>query len=88
MNPLFQAVLGGGEGLDFLNSPLVLDYLRIKFSGTLPPWTTRNPFQPDVNEGVLLDCGILILHVWVNASAQKQLELADCCVCGYVLPSG
>ncbi|CAM9177459.1 unnamed protein product [Ectocarpus sp. 12 AP-2014] len=50
VDPLWQALDRGPKGMDFLSSPLVQDYLRVKFTGTLPPWTSRDPFQPDVNE--------------------------------------
>lgn len=53
VDPLPQALDRGPKALDLLSSPLVLDYLRVKFTGTLPPWTSQNPFQPDVNEGSL-----------------------------------
>lgn len=48
-DPLQRALDRGSKGLDLLNSPLVLDH--VKFTGTLPSWTSRNPFQPTVNEG-------------------------------------
>ncbi|CAN0140980.1 unnamed protein product, partial [Scytosiphon promiscuus] len=51
VDPLRQALDRGSRGLDLLNSPLALDYMSIKFSCTLPPWTSRDPFQPTVNEG-------------------------------------
>eukprot|EP00903_Cladosiphon_okamuranus_P014653 g13587.t1 len=51
VDPLRRALDRGSQGLDFLNSPLVLDYVHVKFTGTLPKWTSRNPFQPTVNEG-------------------------------------
>lgn len=50
-DPLQSALDRGSKALDFLNSPLVLDYVHVKFTGTLPPWSSRNPFQPTVNEG-------------------------------------
>lgn len=37
--------------MDFISSPLVLDYVHVRFTCTLPPWSSRNPFQPTVNEG-------------------------------------
>ncbi|CAM9267068.1 unnamed protein product [Ectocarpus sp. 4 AP-2014] len=51
LDPLRRALDRGSEALDFLNSPLVKDYVNIKFACTLPSWTSRNPFQPTVNEG-------------------------------------
>eukprot|EP00903_Cladosiphon_okamuranus_P014655 g13588.t2 len=50
-DPLQSALDRGSEALDFINSPLVLDYVHVKFTCTLPPWSSRNPFQPTVNEG-------------------------------------
>lgn len=51
IDPLKRALDRGSAGLDLLNSPLVLDYVHVKFTGTLPSWLSRNPFQPTVNEG-------------------------------------
>lgn len=51
MDPLRRALDRGAKGLDLLNSPLVQDYVHVKFTGTLPSWLSRNPFQPTVNEG-------------------------------------
>lgn len=51
LEPLRRAIDRGSEGLELLNSPLVLDYVSVKFSCTLPSWTSRNPVQPTVNEG-------------------------------------
>ncbi|CAM9233322.1 unnamed protein product, partial [Ectocarpus sp. 12 AP-2014] len=51
LDPLRRALDRGSEGLDLLDSPLVKDYVHIKFTCTLPSWTSRNPFQPTVNEG-------------------------------------
>ena len=53
-DPLRRALDRGSEGLDLINSPLVLDYVHVKFTGTLPSWTSRNPFQPTINEGILV----------------------------------
>lgn len=50
-DPLRRALDRGSKGLDLINSPLVLDYVHVRFTGTLPPWTSRNPFQPTINEG-------------------------------------
>eukprot|EP00903_Cladosiphon_okamuranus_P014652 g13586.t1 len=50
-DPLRRALDRGSKGLDLINSPLVLDYVHVKFTGTLPSWTSRNPFQPTINEG-------------------------------------
>ncbi|CAM9397930.1 unnamed protein product [Ectocarpus fasciculatus] len=51
LDPLRRALDRGSEALDLVNSSLVKDYVHIKFTGTLPSWTSRNPFQPTVNEG-------------------------------------
>ncbi|CAM9923666.1 unnamed protein product, partial [Scytosiphon promiscuus] len=45
-DPLQNALDRGSEALDFVNSPLLLDYAHVKFVDTLPPWTSRNPCQP------------------------------------------
>lgn len=50
-DPLQSALDRGSDALEFLFSPLVLDYVHVKFAGTLPPWSSRNPFQPTINEG-------------------------------------
>eukprot|EP00752_Nemacystus_decipiens_P011859 g10519.t1 len=50
-DPLRRALDRGSKALDFLNSTLVKNYVHVKFTGTLPLWTSRNPFQPTVNEG-------------------------------------
>ncbi|CAM9206508.1 unnamed protein product [Ectocarpus fasciculatus] len=52
IDPLRRALDRGSKGLDMVNSPLVRDYVHVKFTGTLPHWTSRNPFQPTVNEGL------------------------------------
>lgn len=51
MDPLQNALDRGSTALEFLNSPLVLDCVHVKFTSTLPPWSSRNPFQPTINEG-------------------------------------
>ncbi|CAB1107646.1 unnamed protein product [Ectocarpus sp. CCAP 1310/34] len=52
IDPLRRVLDRGSKGLDMVNSPLVRDYVHVKFTGTLPHWTSRNPFQPIVNEGL------------------------------------
>lgn len=44
-DPLQQAMERGSGALDFLNTPLVLDYVLLKFSTSLPNWMSRNPFR-------------------------------------------
>ncbi|CAM9252147.1 unnamed protein product, partial [Ectocarpus sp. 8 AP-2014] len=51
-DPLQSALDRGSDALEFLFSPLVLDYVHVKFAGTLPHWSSRNPFQPTINEGL------------------------------------
>lgn len=57
MDPLQRALDRGSKALDFLNTPLVLDYVHIKFSCSLPHWASSNPFQPTINEGFYMYSG-------------------------------
>lgn len=51
MDPIQQAMERGSGALYFINSPLVLDYMSITFSRTLPHWLARDPFRYHVNTG-------------------------------------
>ncbi|CAM9102556.1 unnamed protein product, partial [Hapterophycus canaliculatus] len=51
LDPLSYAVERGSGALRFINSPLVLDYVHIKFSSSLPHWASAHPFQPTINQG-------------------------------------
>lgn len=48
--PLAQATRLGPRALDLLSQPLVMDYLRLKFSRTLPRWNDQKPFQRNINQ--------------------------------------
>ncbi|CAM9276411.1 unnamed protein product, partial [Scytosiphon promiscuus] len=49
-DPLQRALDRGSQALDFINAPLVLDYMLLKFSATTPPWTASNPFTYNMGE--------------------------------------
>jgi len=51
VDPLKHALQRGSEELKVINMPLVLDYVDIKFSCTLPHWASRSPFQSTINHG-------------------------------------
>lgn len=51
IDPLQRALDRGSKALDFLNTPLVLDYVHNKFSCTLPHWASSSSFQPTINAG-------------------------------------
>jgi len=51
LDPLQRAVDRGSEALQFVNNPLVLDYLHWKFNCSLPHWASRKPNLASVNEG-------------------------------------
>lgn len=51
MDPIQQAVDMGSRALDFVNAPLVLDYIRLRFSCTVPGWLSPYPFRHDINAG-------------------------------------
>lgn len=41
----------GSAASAFINSPLVLDYMELKWTCTVPSWSRRNPFDYAINEG-------------------------------------
>lgn len=45
-----QAVRSGSRALEFLSESLVLDYLGLKFTRTLPRWSTQKPFERNMNQ--------------------------------------
>lgn len=45
-----QAVSSGPRALELLSEALVLDYLGLKFSRTLPRWNTQKPFERNINQ--------------------------------------
>lgn len=49
-NSLVQAIRSGSRSLEFLSEALVLDYLGLKFSRTLPRWHTQKPFERNINQ--------------------------------------
>lgn len=50
LNALAQAVRSGPRALDLLSEALVLDYVDLKFSRTLPSWNDQNPFRRNINQ--------------------------------------
>ncbi|CAM9784847.1 unnamed protein product, partial [Scytosiphon promiscuus] len=50
-DPLSYALERGSGALKFINSPLVLDYVHIKFSCSLPHWASAHPFPSKINQG-------------------------------------
>ncbi|CAN0416276.1 unnamed protein product [Ascophyllum nodosum] len=52
VDPLQRAVDRDSEALQFVNKPLVLDYLQhVKFNCGLPHWASRKPDLASINEG-------------------------------------
>ncbi|CAM9478531.1 unnamed protein product [Ectocarpus fasciculatus] len=51
MDPLQRALDRGSKALDFVNSPLVLDYVHAKFSCTLPNWASSSAIPKTINAG-------------------------------------
>lgn len=49
-NPLVQAVRSGPQAMELLSEPLVLDYLGLKFTRTLPSWNSQHPFERNINQ--------------------------------------
>lgn len=45
-----QAVRSGPQAMELLSEPLVLDYLGLKFTRTLPAWNTQHPFERNINQ--------------------------------------
>ncbi|CAM9260310.1 unnamed protein product, partial [Hapterophycus canaliculatus] len=50
IDPLHRALDRGSGALDFVNCPLLLDYMSEKFSRSVPPWTSGTPFSHNVSE--------------------------------------
>ncbi len=50
LNALAEAVRSGSRALELLSEALVLDYLDLKFSRTLPRWDDQNPFRHNINQ--------------------------------------
>eukprot|EP00903_Cladosiphon_okamuranus_P021649 g19903.t1 len=51
MDPLQRALDRGSKALDFINSPLVMDYVHVKFACTLPTWTSSSSIPRNINPG-------------------------------------
>lgn len=51
MDPLQRALDRGSKALDFINSPLVMDYVHVKFSCSLPNWTSGSLTPRTINPG-------------------------------------
>lgn len=51
VDPLRRALDRGSKSLDFIISPLVLDYIHVKFSCTLPKWASSGPLPRTINPG-------------------------------------
>ena len=50
IDPLQHALNRGSDGLAFVNSPLVMDYLHLKFMRTIPTWWSRTVPHENVDE--------------------------------------
>ena len=48
---LLRLFASGSKAHEFVNAPLVLDYMQLKWSCTIPNWTRRYPLDYNVNEG-------------------------------------
>lgn len=44
-------VVPGSAAHAFINAPLVLDYMELKWTCTVPSWSLRNPLDYTINEG-------------------------------------
>lgn len=51
MDPLQRALDRGSKALELINSPLVMDYIHVKFSCTLPKWTSSSTIPRTINPG-------------------------------------
>ena len=51
VDPLQRAIDRDSEALQFVNKPLVLDYLHVKFNCGLPHWCSSKPDLASINEG-------------------------------------
>ncbi|CAN0376362.1 unnamed protein product, partial [Ascophyllum nodosum] len=51
VDPLQRAIDRDSEALQFVNKPLVLDYLHVKFNCGLPHWFSSKPDLASINEG-------------------------------------
>lgn len=51
LDPLQLAIERRSEGLQFVNAPLVLDYVYLTFFNTLPNWLSHNPYHYYIQEG-------------------------------------
>lgn len=51
MDPLQRALDRGSKALYFVDSPLVLDYIHVKFSCTLPNWASSSSIPKTINAG-------------------------------------
>ncbi|CAM9995089.1 unnamed protein product, partial [Ectocarpus sp. 12 AP-2014] len=51
LDPLQQALTRGSDAHEFVNAPLVLDYLELKWKCTTPNLDRRNPLDYTINEG-------------------------------------
>lgn len=51
IDPLQRAINRGSQALEFINAPLVLDYVQRTFLCTVPLWQSLNPFSYHINEG-------------------------------------
>ncbi|CAM9389279.1 unnamed protein product, partial [Ectocarpus sp. 8 AP-2014] len=51
LDPLQQALTRGSDAHDFINAPLVLDYLELKWKCTTPNLDRRNSLDYTINEG-------------------------------------
>ncbi|CAB1096081.1 unnamed protein product [Ectocarpus sp. CCAP 1310/34] len=51
MDPLQRALDRGSKALFFVDSPLVLDYIYVKFSCTLPNWASSSSIPKTINAG-------------------------------------
>lgn len=49
-DPLQSALDRGSDALAFTNSPLVRDFMHVKFSRSVPPWGSRSPFHHNIQK--------------------------------------
>lgn len=86
VDPLQSALDRGSEALNFINSPLVLDYIHVKFSCTLPGWTSGNPFNYIINEGFYLyDTSASIDQGACNSAGDAESQLKESILSGAFL---
>lgn len=54
MDPIEEAMDRGSDALYFANAPLVMNYMDLTFSRTIPRVLSRHPFKYHINPGLYI----------------------------------